>query len=129
MRCSQGNLPLFVSLNMYACTCTCIHVYRITFVWKKQFSRVPSRSLKKRSFYKRSIPCGTKCCPRWIICGSAIFFFWILEELGCNCERLSQFWELFFFYKVKERIILKTTIFLILFNSACSCGKFFFWRK
>jgi len=29
--------------------------------------------------------------------------------VGCNCERLAQFWEFFlsFFYKIKERIIFK----------------------
>ena len=34
---------------------------------------------------------------------------WILKELGCNCERLAQFWDFFlsFFYKIKERIIFK----------------------
>ena len=34
---------------------------------------------------------------------------WILKELGCNCERLAQFWDFFlsFFYKIKEGIIFK----------------------
>ena len=34
---------------------------------------------------------------------------WILKELGCNCERLAQFWDFFlsFFNKIKERIIFK----------------------